>query len=88
MEEKKLEAPRAEAALSLSDQDRKGVQAALTALGHEVPTTGYFGPITRKMITAWQKTQGLPTTGYLTGAELSSLRQQAGAGPAKDQARR
>ncbi|WIM12054.1 peptidoglycan-binding protein [Enhydrobacter sp.] len=88
MEEKKLEAPRAEAALSLSDQDRKEVQAALTALGHEVPSTGYFGPITRRMITAWQKTQGLATTGYLTGVELTALRQQAGAGPAKDQARR
>ena len=88
MEQTKLEAPRAEAALNLSEQDRKRVQAALTALGHEVPATGYFGPITRRMITAWQKTQGLETTGYLTDPELAALRLQAAAGPAKqDQAR-
>jgi len=80
MEQTKLEAPRAEAALNLSEQDRKRVQAALTALGHEVPATGYFGPITRRMITAWQKAQGLETTGYLTDPELAALRLQAAAG--------
>lgn len=83
MEQTKLEAPRAEAALNLEDQDRKIVQTALTALGHYVPATGYFGPITRTMIAAWQTTQGLPSTGYLTGAELAALRLQAAAGSAK-----
>jgi peptidoglycan hydrolase-like protein with peptidoglycan-binding domain len=77
MEQTKLEAPRAEAALNLSDRDRKRVQAALTALGHYVPTTGHFGPITRRMIAAWQEAQGLPPTGYLTAAQLAALRQQA-----------
>jgi hypothetical protein len=41
------------------------------------------------MITAWQKTQGLPETGYLTEAQLATLRQQAAAALAKyDQAQR
>ena len=78
----------AEAALNLSEQDRKRVQVALNSLGHEMPTvTGYFGPRTRAMITAWQKAQGLPETGYLTEAQLAALRQQAAAALAKyDQA--
>jgi peptidoglycan hydrolase-like protein with peptidoglycan-binding domain len=85
----KLDAQRTEAALNLSDQERKRVQVTLTALGHEVPTTGYFGPITRRMITAWQKTQGLPATGYLTDPQLAALEQQAAGGSAKyEQARR
>jgi peptidoglycan hydrolase-like protein with peptidoglycan-binding domain len=72
------QAERAEAGLNLSEQDRKRVQAALNSLGHEMPTvTGYFGPRTRAMITAWQKAQGLPETGYLTEVQLAALRQQA-----------
>jgi peptidoglycan hydrolase-like protein with peptidoglycan-binding domain len=80
MERTKLEAPRAEAALNLSDQDRRKVQAALTALGHDVPRTGHFGPITRRMITTWQRAQGLPPTGYLTDTQLTALQQQGAAG--------
>ncbi len=84
------QAERAEAGLKLSEQDRKRVQVALNSLGHEIPTaTGYFGPRTRAMITAWQKTQGLPETGYLTEAQLATLRQQAAAALSKyDQAHR
>jgi Putative peptidoglycan binding domain len=83
-------AERAEAALKLSEPDRKRVQVALNSLGHPIPTvTGYFGQRTREMITAWQKTQGLPETGYLTEAQLATLRQQAAAALAKyDQAER
>ena len=79
----------AEAALNLSEQDRKRVQVALNSLGHEMPTvTGYFGPRTRAMIKAWQKAQGLPETGYLTEAQLAALRSQAAPALAKyDQAR-
>ncbi|MCW5744615.1 MAG: peptidoglycan-binding protein [Alphaproteobacteria bacterium] len=67
-----------EAALRLSEQDRKRVQVALSSLGHVVgATTGYIGPRTRAMITAWQKKQGLPETGYLTAAQLATLWQQA-----------
>jgi hypothetical protein len=83
-------AERAEAGLNLSEQDRKRVQVALNSLGHEIPTaTGYFGPRTRAMIKAWQKTQGLPETGYLTEIQLATLRQQAAPALAKyDQAHR
>jgi peptidoglycan hydrolase-like protein with peptidoglycan-binding domain len=76
-EQAKHDARQAESALNLSEQDRKRVQAALTALGHEVPATGYFGPITRKMIAAWQKTQGLPETGFLDPSQLAALTAQA-----------
>jgi Putative peptidoglycan binding domain len=84
------QAERAEAGLNLSEQDRKRVQVALNSLGHEIPTaTGYFGPRTRAMITAWQKTQGLPETSYLTEIQLATLRQQAAPALAKyDQAHR
>ena len=78
------QAEKAEAGLKLTEQDRKRVQVALNALGHTIPTaTGYFGPRTRAMIAAWQKTQGLPGTGYLTEAQLAVLRQQAAAALAK-----
>jgi peptidoglycan hydrolase-like protein with peptidoglycan-binding domain len=78
------QAERAEAALNLSELDRKRVQVALNSLGHEMPTvTGYFGPRTRAMITAWQKAQGLPETGYLTEVQLAALRQQAAGALAK-----
>lgn len=83
------DARQAEAVLNLSDQDRKRVQVALTALGHAVPTTGYFGSISRSMIAAWQKTQGAPATGYLTSVQLAALQQQAAAALAKyDQTQR
>ena len=72
------QAERAEVGLKLSEQDRKRVQVALNALGHPMPSvTGYFGPRTRAMITSWQKTQGLPDTGYLTEAQLATLLQRA-----------
>jgi Putative peptidoglycan binding domain len=88
--EVRQQAERAEADLNLYEQDRKRVQVALNSLGHEISTvTGYFGPRTRAMITAWQQTQGLPKTGYLTKAQLATLQQQAAAALAKyDQSQR
>ena len=78
------QAKRAEADMNLSEQDRKKVQVFLTALGFNTNgTDGAFGPRTRAMITAWQKTQGLPETGYMTEAQLATLRQQAAAALAK-----
>jgi putative peptidoglycan binding protein len=84
------QAERAESGLQLSEKDRKRVQVALNSLGHEIPTaTGFFGPRTRAMITAWQKAQGLPETGYLTKTQLATLQQQAAAALAKyDQSQR
>lgn len=79
-----------EAALRLSEQERKRVQVALNSLGHDIGgATGYFGPRTRAMITAWQKKQGMPETGYLTAVQLAALRRQAASALAKyDQAQR
>ncbi len=76
-EQRKAEDRQAEAALGLSEDGRKFVQAALTAAGHETPVTGYFGPITRANIAIWQRTHGLPATGYLGDRQLALLRQQA-----------
>jgi peptidoglycan hydrolase-like protein with peptidoglycan-binding domain len=81
------QAEQAEAALNLSDQARKRVQLALTALGHEVPATGYFGPITRRMIAEWQKKQGLPPSGLLDSPQLAALQQQAAPAFAKQDQR-
>ena len=69
----KTASAQAEAALNLSERDRKRVQLALTALGHQTPATGYFGPITRAMIADWQKTQGLPSSGFLDSSQLAAL---------------
>ena len=78
------QAEKAEAALNLSEQDRKKVQVALNALGHSMPSaTGFFGPRTRAMIMAWQKSQGLPETGYLTETQVSTLWQQSAPALAK-----
>jgi len=68
----------AEAALRLGDRDRKHVQVALTSLGYDTRgADGSLGPRTRQMIAAWQKKQGMPETGYLTGPQVAALRQQA-----------
>ncbi|MCW5744586.1 MAG: peptidoglycan-binding protein [Alphaproteobacteria bacterium] len=73
-----------EAALRLSEVDRKRAQVALTALGHTIgAATGYFGPRTRAMITAWQKKQGLPETGFLSAEQWATLQQQAAPALAK-----
>ncbi|HJQ55954.1 MAG TPA: serine/threonine-protein kinase [Vineibacter sp.] len=78
--ETKRHAESAEAALRLSEQDRKRVQVALTALGHDTQgVDGSFGRRTRQMIAAWQRTQGAAETGHLTAPQLSVLRQQAAA---------
>ncbi len=74
----KRQAEAAETALHLSEQDRKRVQVALSSLGYGTQgADGTFGPRTRQMIAAWQKSQGTPETGYLTAGELAALRQQA-----------
>ncbi|TXL72995.1 peptidoglycan-binding protein [Vineibacter terrae] len=72
------QAEAAETALRLSEQDRKRIQVALSSLGYSTQgNDGAFGPRTRQMIAAWQKSQGALETGYLTAGELAALRQQA-----------
>jgi peptidoglycan hydrolase-like protein with peptidoglycan-binding domain len=82
------EAESAEADLNLSEQDRQKVQVSLTALGYQIPTaTGHFGPQTRALITAWQKKQGLPETGFLDESQLVALHEQATLAKRADQAK-
>ncbi|MCW5748638.1 MAG: peptidoglycan-binding protein, partial [Alphaproteobacteria bacterium] len=80
----KRQAEIAEAALHLSEPDRKRVQVALTALGFDTRgSDGAFGPRTRAMIAAWQAKQGAAETGYMTALQLAALRQQAAPALAK-----
>jgi peptidoglycan hydrolase-like protein with peptidoglycan-binding domain len=81
------DAQKAEAGLNLGEQDRKKVQVSLSALGHQTPATGYFGPITRSMITAWQNKQGVPETGFLDNSQLLALHEQAAQARRVDQAK-
>ena len=81
------DAQKAEAGLNLGEQDRKRVQVSLSALGHQTPATGSFGPITRSMITAWQNKQGLPETGFLDNSQLLALHEQAAQARRVDQAK-
>jgi peptidoglycan hydrolase-like protein with peptidoglycan-binding domain len=41
------------------------IQQQLTAAGHPVPVTGYFGPVTEYAVGMYQKKQGLKITGIV-----------------------
>jgi peptidoglycan hydrolase-like protein with peptidoglycan-binding domain len=81
------DAQKAEAGLNLGEQDRKKVQVSLSALGHQTPATGHFGPVTRSMITAWQNKQSRPETGFLDNSQLLALHEQAAQARRVDQAK-
>jgi serine/threonine protein kinase/peptidoglycan hydrolase-like protein with peptidoglycan-binding domain len=64
----------AEAALKLTPLDRQHLQAALGGLGFDTRgVDGIFGPRSRQMIAAWQKSRNDPPTGFLTGAQKAAL---------------
>lgn len=52
------------------------LQRALTAAGRQVPTTGYYGSITRNAVTAYQRSRGYKATGTAGGRVWRDL--QAG----------
>jgi peptidoglycan hydrolase-like protein with peptidoglycan-binding domain len=63
-----------EAQLSLDVARRRQVQAWLTALGHSPGAVdGIFGPMTRDAIATWQRSAGLPDSGYLDTAQYKRL---------------
>jgi len=67
-----------EAALNLSVADRQRVQSALKALGFDtLGVDGTFGPRTRDMIGAWQKSHNQPVTGFLSATQKNSLLNEA-----------
>lgn len=77
----------AEQRLDLTGADRRRVQVNLTALGYNTRgVEGIFGPGTRTAIERWQQANDLPTTGYLTSAQVALLDQQAPAPPEPEEA--
>ena len=70
----KKTAEAAETALRLSTVDRQHLQIALTANGFNTNgSDGAFGPHTRDMIAAWQKSRNLAATGFLTSTQEQAL---------------
>lgn len=70
--------PQRTAFAALGTQEMSAVQRALAALGHyRGPIDGSYGPGTAAAIEAWQRSQQLPLTGYLTMAESDRLKNQA-----------
>ncbi|MBV9834248.1 MAG: caspase family protein [Alphaproteobacteria bacterium] len=64
----------AERKLNLGDAQRRRVQAALAIKHLDTGSAdGVFGPRTRAMIAAYQKSRGEPSTGYLSAAQLAAL---------------
>lgn len=51
----------------------KALQVALNAKGYKLPVNGSFGPQTEVAVKAWQKKQGLPTTGVAAGRTWAAL---------------
>ncbi len=73
-----VQAEAAETALGLSRDARRTIQRQLSLLGHDPRgIDGLFGPGSRAAITAWQRTQGLRTTGYLDRDQIQRLTAQA-----------
>lgn len=69
-------AAKAEAALGLDAQTRQLVEVGLQAMGlNPGPADGKFDDQTRRAIKAYQKARGMPQTGYLTNAMLSTMLQ-------------
>jgi len=74
----KKAAEAAEAGLRLSQRDRQRLQVALTSLGFDTRgADGVFGPRSREMIAAWQRSRALPSTSYLAAAQQQALLREA-----------
>lgn len=66
-----------ETALKLAAKDRREVLMRLQVGGFKPgAVNGKFGPAQRKAITEWQKSRGIPETGFLTAAQVQALRVQ------------
>jgi peptidoglycan hydrolase-like protein with peptidoglycan-binding domain len=69
-----LLAQQAEDALNLNRDQRRAIQRQLTLLGFDTRgIDGILGRGSRAAITAWQKAQRAPATGYLSALELDRL---------------
>jgi peptidoglycan hydrolase-like protein with peptidoglycan-binding domain len=64
--------------LSRGPAEIAAVQQALYMLGlYNEAVDGTYGPATERAIRAWQRSQGLPATGYVTADESNLLKNQA-----------
>jgi hypothetical protein len=73
-EAQKRAAEAGEIKLQLTSTDRQRLQIALTSLGFDTRgSDGVFGERSREMITAWQKANKQPETGFLTGPQQETL---------------
>jgi formylglycine-generating enzyme required for sulfatase activity len=77
-----------EAALALTDTERRAVQRALNGLGFDAGAAdGVLGPRTRQALAAYQRAEGLRATGYLSGGQperlAAALAERATARPAE-----
>ena len=71
-----------EEALGLGPDDRRLMQTGLASLGFDPGSAdGVFGRRTRAAITAWQKSVGIPATGYLDAAGARTLAKKGIAAP-------
>jgi peptidoglycan hydrolase-like protein with peptidoglycan-binding domain len=67
-------APRAEAALGLTNDARRKIQRDLSLLGYDPRgIDGIFGAGSRAAISAWQRAGGFDPTGYLTGDQVRTM---------------
>ncbi len=68
-----------EEALGLTRERRRQIQRDLSILGYDPRgIDGIFGRGTRAAIAAWQRDSGFAETGYLTGNQITALRERAG----------
>jgi peptidoglycan hydrolase-like protein with peptidoglycan-binding domain len=58
----------------MSGHDVKILQDALTRLGHPVPLTSTFGPVTRLALRAWERSANRPVNGRVDRGDLPGLR--------------
>ena len=64
----------AEGLLGLKREERRRIQAALSAAGFQLGSPdGLFGPLTRDAIARWQSVNGLQAAGYLDAAAARTL---------------
>jgi Putative peptidoglycan binding domain len=57
----------------LVGEDVKTLQTWLTEVGYRVPETGRFGPITRRMVKAFQRAHGLQASGIAGNKTVTAL---------------
>ena len=66
-----------ERALALTPDSIRNVQVWLGALGHDAGSPeGVMGPATRRAIRSWQRSKGMPESGYLAEQSLAALRRE------------